>query len=134
MSSEIESTKPESIEPEPTEKEAESEPEVKKVRPTEEEALVYSELFVSIHLQLAAIQKKLGPDTGYWERRAFRSRHKRIRIKLEGLIQKKASSREEAEKQIEQNLAFIGSGKKGWAYISAGEVDYLQGILQGLET
>ena len=114
--------------------ETEDTPETKKVSPTEEEATLYSGMFVSVHLQLAAIQKKLGPDTGYWEQRAFRSRHKRIRRKLENLIQKKGGSREEAEKQIEQNLAFIGSGKKGWAYISAGEIDYLQGILQGLET
>jgi len=89
---------------------------------------------VAVHLQLAAIQKKLGPDTGSWERRVFRSRHTRLRRKLENLIQEKGSSREESEKQIEQNLAFIVSGKKGWAYISAGEIDYLQGILQGLET
>jgi hypothetical protein len=122
MSSETEST------------ETESKPKIYKLKPTEEETLLYSELFVSIHLQLAAIQKKLGPDTGYWERRAFRSRHKRIRLKLENLIQKKGGSREEAENLIEQNLAFIGMGKQGWAYISAGEIDYLQGILQGLET
>jgi hypothetical protein len=101
---------------------------------TEQETTQYIELFLLAHRQLAAVQRQLAAGLGFWQRRAFRSRHFRIRRVFRALLQLKGAARDEAEKSIEQDLEFIGSAKKGWSYVSAGQVEYLQGLLKGLET
>ena len=50
---------------------------------------------------------------------------------LRKLLQQKGGDREEAEKAIEQDMKYIGTGKKGWSYVSAGEIDYMEGLLKG---
>ena len=99
---------------------------------SEAESNRYSELFLLAHLQLAAIQRQLGAGMSYWQRRSFRSRHEQIRRRLRELMRLKGGDREGAEKSIEQDLEFTGSGKKGWSYVSVGQIEYLQGILKGL--
>ena len=105
----------------------------KKIKPlSEQETAYYSELFLLAHLQLAAVQRQLGAGMGLWQRRRFRSRHQRIRRLLNLLLQVKGGAREEAEKLIEEDLEFMRSGKKGWSYVSVGEIEYLEGLLKGL--
>jgi len=99
---------------------------------TEEEVTQYGELSLLAHRQLAAVQRQLGPGMNFWQRRSFRSRHRQIQRKLGALLQLKGGEREEGEKAIEEDLKYIGSGKKGWTYVSAGEIDYLQGLLKGI--
>jgi hypothetical protein len=100
---------------------------------SEQETIQYGELSLLAHRQLAAVQRQLGPGMSFWQRRSFRSRHRQIQHRLGALLQLKGGEREEAEKSIEEDLKYIGSGKKGWTYVSAGEIDYLQGLLKGLE-
>jgi len=107
---------------------------MKKRQLSEQETTRYAELFLLVHRQLAAVQRQLGAGMSFWQRWAFRSRHRRIRRLLVALLQFKGAEREEAEKSIEQDLEIIGSAKKGWSYVSTGEIEYLQGMLKGLET
>ena len=100
---------------------------------TEQEITQYVELFLLAHRQLAAVQRQLGAGLSFWQRRAFRSRHFRIRRVFYALLKLKGVARDEAEKSIEQDLEFIGGVKKGWSYVSAGQIDYLQGLLKGLD-
>jgi hypothetical protein len=103
-----------------------------KVRLSEQETTQYAELFLLAHRQLAAVQRQMGPGMGFWQRWSFRSRHRRIRRLLGALLRAKGGAREEGEKSIEQDLEFMGSGKKGWSYVSAGEIEYLRSVLKGL--
>jgi hypothetical protein len=99
---------------------------------SEQEVIQYGELSLLAHRQLAAIQRQLGPGMNFWQRRFFRSRHRQIQQRLGVLLRLKGGEREEGEKAIEEDLKYIASGKKGWTYVSAGEIDYLQGLLKGL--
>jgi len=99
---------------------------------SEQEIAQYAELFLLVHRQLAAVQRQLGAGMSFWQRRGFRSRHQRVRKLLGALLRLKGGTREEAEKSIEQDLKFIGDGKKGWSYVSAGQIEYLEGLLKGL--
>ncbi len=99
---------------------------------SEAETNQYAELFLLAHLQLAAIQRQLGGGMGFWQRRNFRSRHERIRHRLRELIRLKGGDGEETDKSIEEDMAFMANGKKGWSYVSAGQIEYLQGVLKGL--
>lgn len=103
-----------------------------KVRLSEQETSQYAELFLLAHRQLAAVQRQLGPGMGLWQRWGFRSRHRRIQRLLGALLRVKEGAPEEAEKSVEQDLEFVGGGKKGWSYVSAGEIDYLRSVLKGL--
>ena len=103
-----------------------------KVRLSEQETTQYAELFLLAHRQLAAVQRQMGPGMGFWQRWGFRSRHRRIRRLLGALLRAKGGAREEGEKSIEQDLEFMGGGKKGWSYVSAGEIEYLRSVLKGL--
>ena len=102
-----------------------------KIEFSEEETAQYAELFLLTHRQLYCVQKQLGPGMTGWERLRFRSRHRYIQQLLRKLLQQKGTDREEAEKAIEAEMKFIGTGKKGWSYVSAGEIDYLEGLLKG---
>jgi hypothetical protein len=102
-----------------------------KIEFSDQEIAQYSELFLLAHRQLASIQKQLGPGMTGWERWRFRSRHGYIQQLLRKLLQQKGGDREEAEKAIEADMKYIGTGKKGWSYVSAGEIDYLDGLLKG---
>ena len=99
---------------------------------SEQETAQYAELLLLAHRQLAAIQRQLGAGMSFWQRRRFRSRHQQIRRLLGALLRFKGGTREEAEKAIEQDLEFMGGGKKGWSYVSVGEIEYLEGLLKGL--
>ena len=99
---------------------------------SEAETSQYAELLLLAHLQLASIQRQLGAGMGFWQRRSFLSRHERIRRLLRELMRLKPGGQEEAEKSVERDLEFMGSGKKGWSYVSAGQIEYLQGVLKGL--
>ena len=101
-------------------------------RLSDQETSQYAELFLLAHRQLAAVQRQLGPGMGLRHRWGFRSRHRRIRRLLDVLLRLKGGARDEAEKSIEQDLEFIGSGKKGWSYVSTGEIEYLRSVLKGL--
>jgi len=107
---------------------------MKKKGLSEQETARYAELLLLAHRQLAAVQRQLGAGMSFWQRRRFRSRHQRIRRLLRALLRLKGGAREEAEKSIEQDLEFMASGKKGWSYVSTGEIEYLQGLLKGLES
>jgi hypothetical protein len=98
---------------------------------SDQETNQYAELFLLAHRQLAAVQRQLGAGMGFWQRWGFRLRHRRIRRLLGALLRLKGGAREEAEKSIEQDLEFMGGGKKGWSYVSAGEIEYLQSVLKG---
>jgi hypothetical protein len=102
-----------------------------KIEFSEQEIAQYAELFLLAHRQLASIQKQLGPGMTGWERWRFRSRHGYIQQLLRKLLQQKGGDREEAEKAIEADMKYIGTGKKGWSYVSAGEIDYMEGLLKG---
>ncbi len=99
---------------------------------SDQETAQYAELFLLAHRQLAAVQRQLGPGMGFRQRWGFRSRHRRIQRLLRALLQLKGGTGEEAEKSIEQDLDFVGRGKQGWSYVSAGEIDYLRSVLKGL--
>ena len=114
-------------EPEEVEKTEKAE----KIKFSEQETAQYAELFLLTHRQLYCVQKQLGPGMTGWERLRFRSRHRYIQQLLRKLLQQKGTDREEAEKAIEAEMKFIGTGKKGWSYVSAGEIDYLEGLLKG---
>ncbi len=105
---------------------------MKKRHYSEQETGRYAELFLLAHRQLAAVQRQLGPGMGLWQRWCFRSRHRRVRRLLAILLQLKGGARDEAGKSIEQDLEFMATGKKGWSYVSAGQIEYLQGVLKGL--
>jgi hypothetical protein len=102
-----------------------------KIEFSEQETAQYAELFLLAHRQLASIQKQLGPGMTGWERWRFRSRHGYIQQLIRKLLQQKGGDREEAEKAVEQDMKYIGKGKKGWSYVSAGEIDYMEGLLKG---
>ena len=102
-----------------------------KIEFSEQEIAQYAELFLLAHRQLASIQKQLGPGMTGWERWRFRSRHGYIQQLIRKLLQQKGGEREEAEKAIEADMKYIGKGKKGWSYVSAGEIDYMEGLLKG---
>jgi hypothetical protein len=114
-------------EPEEVEKTEKAE----KIKFSEQEIAQYAELFLLTHRQLYCVQKQLGPGMTGWERWRFRSRHRYIQQLLRKLLQQKGADREEAEKAIEADMKFIGTGKKGWSYVSAGEIDYLEGLVKG---
>lgn len=59
-------------------------------------------------------------------------RHRRIRRGLRALLQLKGGASEETEKSVELDFKYMGTGKKGWSYVSVGEIEYLQGLLLGL--
>ncbi len=99
---------------------------------SEQEITQYAELFLLAHHQLASVQRQIGAGMNFWQRRRFRSRHRQIQRQLGALLQLKGGAREEAEKAIEEDMKFIGGGKKGWFYVSAGEIEYLEGLLKGL--
>jgi len=99
---------------------------------SEQETAQYAELFLLAHRQLAAVQRQLGAGMGFWQRRGFRLRHQRIRRLLDILLRFKGGTREEAEKSVEQDLESIGGGKKGWSYVSTGQIEYLEGLIKGL--
>ncbi len=105
---------------------------MKKEQLSEQETTQYAELFLLAHRQLASVQRQLGAGMNFWQRRHFRSRHQKIQRLLGTLLQLKGGAREEAEKAIEEDLKFIGGGKKCWSYVSAGEIEYLEGLLKGL--
>jgi len=48
------------------------------------------------------------------------------------MFELKGGEREAAEKGIEEDFEFMRSGKKGWSYISVGEIEYLEGLLKGI--
>jgi hypothetical protein len=102
-----------------------------KIEFSDQEIAQYAELFLLAHRQLASIQKQLGPGMTGWERWRFRSRHGYLQQLLRKLLQQKGGDREEAEKAIEADMKYIGTGKKGWSYVSAGEIDYMDGLLKG---
>jgi hypothetical protein len=102
-----------------------------KIEFSEQEIAQYAELFLLAHRQLASIQKQLGPGMTGWERWRFRSRHRYLQQLLRKLLQQKGGDREEAEKAIEADMKYIGKGKQGWSYVSAGEIDYMDGLLKG---
>ncbi len=99
---------------------------------SDQETAQYAELFLLAHRQLASVQRQLGAGMNIWQRWRFRSRHQRLRQALHDLVRMKGGTREEADESIEQDLKFIGDGKKGWSYVSVGEIEYLQGLLEGL--
>lgn len=68
---------------------------------------------------------------GLWQRWRFRSRHYRIQRLLRALLAYKGDEREEAEKAIERDMEIMSSGKNGWSYVSAGQIEYLQNLLKG---
>jgi len=105
---------------------------MKKKLLSEQEIAQYAALFLLAHHQLASVQKQLGAGMNIWQRWRFRSRHRLIQRQLGALLRLKGGAREEAEKSIGQDMEFIGGGKKGWAYVSAGEIEYLEGLLKGL--
>ena len=99
---------------------------------SEDEAARYAELFLLTHHQLFCIQKQLGPGQSAWERWRFRSRHRYIQQSLKKLLGLNGGDNEESRESIKKDLKFIGTGKKGWFYISAGEIEYLEGLLEGV--
>ncbi len=103
-----------------------------KIEFSDEEIAQYAELFLLAHRQLACIQKQLGPGMSGWERWRFRSRHRYIQQLLKKMLQLKGGDREAAEKAIGKEMKYIGKGKKGWSYVSAGEIDYMEGLLKGV--
>ncbi|MDJ0956949.1 MAG: hypothetical protein QNI91_08840 [Arenicellales bacterium] len=103
-----------------------------KKRLSDQETNQYATLFLLAHRQLAAVQRQLGPGMSFRQRWSFRLRHRRICRLLGTLINLKGGSTEEAEKGIEQDLELINSGKQGWSYVSAGEIEYLKNVLKGL--
>ena len=105
---------------------------MEKRRLSDQETNQYAELLLLAHQQLAAIQRRLGSGMSFWQRCGFRFRHRRLCRLLDRLIRLKGGSTEEAEKAIEQDLELINSGKRGWSYVSAGEIEYLQNVLKGL--
>jgi hypothetical protein len=98
---------------------------------SEDEIAKYAELFLLIHHQLFCIQKQLGPGQSAWERWRFRSRHRYLRQLLKKLLEFKGGDNDEVRESIKKDLKFIGTGKKGWSYVSAGEIEYLEGLLEG---
>jgi hypothetical protein len=98
---------------------------------SEDEIAKYAELFLLIHHQLFCIQKQLGPGQSAWERWRFRSRHRYLRQLLKKLLEFNGGDNDGARESIKKDLKFIGTGKKGWSYVSAGEIDYLEGLLEG---
>ena len=98
---------------------------------SEDEIAKYAELFLLIHHQLFCIQKQLGPGQSAWERWRFRSRHRYLRQLLKKLLKFKGGDNDEVRESIKKDLKFIGTGKKGWSYVSAGEIEYLEGLLEG---
>jgi hypothetical protein len=121
----------ESAEPADKAEKADKTEKAEKIEFSEQEIAQYAELFLLAHRQLANIQKQLGPGMTGWERWRFRSRHGYIQQLLRKLLQQKGGDREEAEKAIEADMKYIGTGKKGWSYVSAGEIDYMEGLLKG---
>ncbi len=107
-------------------------PDMKKESFSEQETAQYAELFLLAHRQLASVQRQLGAGMNAWQRWRFRSRHQQIRRLLSALLRLKGGARDEAEKAIEEDLKFVAGGKKGWSYVSAGEIEYLEGLLKGL--
>jgi hypothetical protein len=105
---------------------------MKKREITEAETALYAEVFLLGHIQLAAVQKRLGPGQNAIQRWRFRRRHRKIQRLLNSMFELKGGSREDAEKSIEQDFEFMRSGKKGWSYISVGEIEYLEGLLKGI--
>ena len=99
---------------------------------SEDEIARYAELFLLTHHQLFCIQKQLGPGQSAWERWRFRSRHRYIQQSLKKLLELNGGDNEAARESIKKDLKFIGTGKKGWFYISAGEIEYLEGLLEGV--
>ncbi len=99
---------------------------------SEQETAQYAQLLWLAYRQLADMQKQLGAGMGLWQRWCFRSRHHRIQRLLSALLHRKGDTRGEAEKSIEQDLKIIKSGKKGWSYVSTGQIEFLQGLLEGL--
>lgn len=104
----------------------------KKREITERETAVYSELFFHAHIQLAAVQRRLGAGQNAVQRWRFRRRHRKIQRLLNSMLQIKGGTREEAEQSIEDDFEFMRTGKKGWSYISVGEIEYLEGLLKGV--
>ena len=105
---------------------------MKKREITEQETGLYAQLFLLAHIQLAAVQKRLGAGQNAIQRWRFRVRHRKIQRLLNSMLQLKGGSREDAEKSVEQDFEFMRSGKKGWSYISVGEIEYLEGLLKGI--
>ena len=99
---------------------------------SDQETAQYAQLFRLAYSQLADMQEQLGAGMTLWQRWRFRSRHYRIQRLLSALIRCKGDSREQAQESIDQDLRLIKSGKKGWSYISAGQIEYLQGLLKGI--
>ncbi len=102
-----------------------------KERFSNQEIARYAELFLLAHRQLVSIQRQLGGGMGLWQRWRFRSRHHRIQRLLRALLAYKDDVREEAEKSIERDLETMSSGKKGWSYVSTGQIEYLLNLLKG---
>ena len=104
----------------------------KKREITEQETALYAELFFLAHIQLAAVQRRLGAGQNTFQRWRFRGRHRKIQRRLNAMFELKGGEREAAEKGIEEDFEFMRSGKKGWSYISVGEIEYLEGLLKGI--
>ena len=105
---------------------------MKKREITEAETASYAEVFLLAHIQLAGVQRRLGPGQNAIQRWRFRGRHRKIQRLLNSMLELKGGSRDDAEKGIEEDFEFMRSGKKGWSYISVGEIEYLEGLLKGL--
>jgi hypothetical protein len=105
---------------------------MKKREITEQETALYAELFFHAHIQLAAVQRRMGAGQNAIQRWRFRRRHRKIQRLIRSMLQLKGGLREDAEKSIEQDFEFMRSGKKGWSYISVGEIEYMEGLLKGV--
>lgn len=106
--------------------------EKKKREITEQETALYAELFFLAHIQLAAVQRRLGAGQNAFQRWRFRGRHRKIQRRLDAMLVLKGGDRDAAQKSIEEDFEFVRSGKKGWSYISVGEIEYLEGLLKGI--
>jgi len=105
---------------------------MKKREITEQETALYAEIFFLAHIQLAAVQRRLGPGENAIQRWRFRRRHRKVQRLLNSMLEIKGGERDAAEKSIEEDFEFMRSGKKGWSYISVGEIEYLEGLLKGV--
>lgn len=106
--------------------------EKEKITLSDEQTAQYAELFLLSHRQLFCIQKQLGPGQSGFERWRFRSRHRYIQQLLKKLLAANGGDNDEAREAIKKDFEYIGKGKKGWSYVSAGEIDYLEGLLEGV--